>query len=31
MVSREVSLFEVSERLAAMTTYETEGVEVLTF
>jgi alcohol dehydrogenase len=31
LVSREVSLEEVSDRLAAMTTYETEGVEVLTF
>mgnify|MGYP006274127485 CR=1 FL=1 len=31
LVSREVALEEVSGRLAAMTNYETEGVEVLTF
>ena len=31
LVGREVGLEEVSDRLAAMTNYETEGVEVLTF
>jgi alcohol dehydrogenase len=31
LVSREVALEDVSERLGAMTNYETEGVEVLTF
>ncbi|GAA0193991.1 zinc-dependent alcohol dehydrogenase family protein [Halobaculum roseum] len=31
LVGREVGLDEVPERLAAMTDYETEGVEVLTF
>ncbi|WP_435128121.1 zinc-dependent alcohol dehydrogenase family protein [Halobaculum sp. D14] len=31
LVGREVGLDEVSDRLAAMTRYETEGVEVLTF
>jgi alcohol dehydrogenase len=31
LVGREVSLEDVSDRLAAMTNYETEGVEVLTF
>jgi alcohol dehydrogenase len=30
LVSREVALSEVSDRLAAMTDYETEGVEVVT-
>jgi len=31
LVSRELSLEEVSDRLAAMTDYETEGVELLAF
>ncbi|MFC7068153.1 zinc-dependent alcohol dehydrogenase family protein [Halobaculum lipolyticum] len=31
LVGREVGLTEVPDRLAAMTTYDTEGVEVLTF
>ncbi|MEF8858394.1 MAG: zinc-dependent alcohol dehydrogenase family protein [Halolamina sp.] len=31
LVGREVPLDDVSDRLAAMTNYETEGVEVLTF
>ncbi|KAB7515936.1 alcohol dehydrogenase catalytic domain-containing protein [Halosegnis rubeus] len=31
LVGREVSLDSVSERLAAMSTYDTDGIEVLTF
>jgi alcohol dehydrogenase len=31
LVGREVGLKDVSGRLAAMTTYDTEGIEILTF
>jgi alcohol dehydrogenase len=31
LVGREVGLDDVSDRLAAMTDYETDGIEILTF